>query len=760
MFENGTDFENEVRRIARALWDAPMSDGASMEDGRERDGVFITDEMVHLLECTILRKKDKAEEDIKKLVELTRKYKTKYSMKGIKGWFVTLDEPTADQRSVANKHRDTIVIISYQQFKSQLIDASSYIDGRHSYPFGSMRNPLDEGSNKWDVKYVELDLVDDKGTIWGIKQIAKGLNEGKRFVTLGDYGAGKSTTMREIFLSLAKSYRKNETLKFPIMLNLRDHHGQSNPAEALERHARNIGLKSPNHLVRAWRSGYGILMLDGFDEIATAGWASQVKKLKDIRYRAMELIRKFIEETPNDTGIIISGRSHFFDNTNELKSSLGIREQFTILNLNDFTESQIEEYLKKHSWTNRNIPGWLPSRPLLLGYLLSKNFLDNLSEFSNPASGWNELLQRISDREARIEAGIDGETVRTILERLGSKARNTNDGLGRLLSTDIVDAFQQVCGYQPDDRGVVLLQRLPGLGLGAQRHDDGSRQFIDKDLADAVKAGDILRYIQDPFNFPIEDPGKWRISLGPLGREMVLNQFKFYHLKDSHLSTAISQAANKNDYYFLASDLLQVLQEGNLNYSLGNITISDVHLQDIGFDDESNDYSNITYKDCIFDRIDISPGIDSKKLPIFKSCMFASICGLISEADMPKEKFTDTCVYEEFESSTKTTNAILDTHQPIGVKVLLTVLKKLYMQSGSGRKNSALYRGLDQRSRSLVPQIIQLLKAENLITKAPTGDDTVWLPTRSAGIRVKQIILAPTTSTDPLISKASKLIEH
>jgi hypothetical protein len=150
MFNNGTDFENEVRRIARALWDSPISDGAIIEDGRERDGVFITEEMVHLLECTMDRTKKKAEEDVAKLVKLAAKYKMKYQMKGIKGWFVTLDEPTADQRTVAHQHRDAIVIISYQQFKSQLIDASSYVDYRHSYPFGSMRNP--GRGKRWQFK--------------------------------------------------------------------------------------------------------------------------------------------------------------------------------------------------------------------------------------------------------------------------------------------------------------------------------------------------------------------------------------------------------------------------------------------------------------------------------------------------------------------------------------------------------------------------------------------------------------------------------
>ena len=97
----------------------------------------------------------------------------------------------------------------------------------------------------------------------------------------------------------------------------------------------------------------------------------------------------------------------------------------------------------------------------------------------------------------------------------------------------------------------------------------------------------------------------------------------------------------------------------------------------------------------------------------------------------------------------------LQAQQPLGVRVLLTTLKKLYLQSGSGRKNSALFRGLDQRGRALVPEIIQLLKSEGLIIKA--GDDEIWIPTRSESLRVKQIMAAPFASRDALIIKASKL---
>ena len=42
----------EVLRIARHLWPSAAFGGAAIEEGRERDGIFVTEEMVHLIEAT------------------------------------------------------------------------------------------------------------------------------------------------------------------------------------------------------------------------------------------------------------------------------------------------------------------------------------------------------------------------------------------------------------------------------------------------------------------------------------------------------------------------------------------------------------------------------------------------------------------------------------------------------------------------------------------------------------------------------------
>lgn len=100
MYASDRAFEDEVRRIARLLWPTGEYGGALIEDGRERDGIFETEDYVHIVECTTSRSKQKAVEDHSKLDKLGRQLAGRFPQRFVKGWFITLEEPTADQREV------------------------------------------------------------------------------------------------------------------------------------------------------------------------------------------------------------------------------------------------------------------------------------------------------------------------------------------------------------------------------------------------------------------------------------------------------------------------------------------------------------------------------------------------------------------------------------------------------------------------------------------------------------------------------------
>lgn len=773
MFEDDKAFENEVRRIARLLWSTSASGGAEMIDGQERDGIFITSEMVHIIECTTSPSKKKAIEDGRKLAKLVKdmRVQSRYRLKSVKGWFITKNEPTADQRTVIRELDEAVQTLSFEDFKSMIIDAMSYLDLRQRYQFGSMRDP-ETGKQMNNVDYIQLDMVSDTGQEWNVSTVASALNEGRNFVMLGDYGAGKSTTMREIFFALSKSYRSKHSLRFPILLNLGDHHGQTVPAEALHRHASNIGYSNPEHLVRAWRAGYVTLLLDGFDEIVTPGWFGPVNKLAMRRRESMELVRKFIADTPDGSGIAISGRLHFFDSKVELDSALGIRTEssngpsygivplFVRLNLDDFTEEQIKEYLQKRGWSQNVIPSWLPSRPLLVGYLAAKRVFEDVVHLGanlSPAEGWDQLLTLISNREAQAEMRVDGETIRRLIERLATKARSSSDGLGPLHNHDIVESFTQVVGYPPDERGITLIQRLPGLGVS--KAEDGSRVFLDKDFADAARSGDIYRYIEHPFvkETYIDESRYWRSSLEQLGVEIVTNRCRGNGFTPRKFAAAAEKAAEQSEYGTLCADVIQATNESGYGYDGDRIIIADVVFSEVHFGDQNKDFTKITFQECSFQVLDLDIAADSRVLPVFRKCLFSLVEGRTSKAHLPVDNFIE-CIVESFSQSAGTNDAIMNLPLPLGNRVLLTVLKKLYQQRGSGRKQSALTRGLDQSARALVPDVLDILRQDNFAIEsgASAGKETVWLPVRDRGAQVRSF-LETRSPTDTLLQKSSAL---
>ncbi len=754
MYSTSHEFEDEVRRIARFLWPDAAFGGAEMNDGREGDGTFETEEYVHFIECTTSKTKDKAIKDCEKLEKLLRKAGGRVPHKFAKGWFITRDEPHAEQREVVKKYHGKIVICSFDQFRAQLVDARSYLNLRFKAPFGSVRNPA-TGSAEFAVEYVPLGIVDDRGTSYSVEEVIARLDRGERFVLTGDYGAGKSSTAREIFSNRGKALWQNRSAAFTLMLNLREHHGQKDPVEAIERHARGIGFSSPSSLVRAWRAGFCHVILDGFDEIASAGWAGTTKRLRDLRYRSMELLREFIRQTPRSSGILITGREHYFDSPQELRVALALPENHPSLKLQEFTPSQVRDFLAKLGWSD-GVPAWLPTRPLLLAYLASNELLkpDTIGDVSVPPSrGWHELLERISQRESEIEAGLDPGTIRLLIERLATKARGSLDGIGPLSSDVIRETFIELCGYAPDDRGAVLLQRLPG--LGGVSAEDGSRVFIDQDYVEAARAGDVFRFCDDPFGNAL-DGQRWESAMRPVGIGVASYRCSLAGHSRGKLNAAL-MAAYDGEMQALCLDIALVMTENG--YAPGD---KPLYLKELSCEslvvEEGLNLSNLELQDSIVGRLELGVSLPPETCPVFRRCHFGRIEGRTGMKDLPKDKFPD-CTVDEFELGNQTTNAILNLPLPLTVKVLLTILKKLFAQSGTGRKESALKRGLDAKGQSVVPSVLELIRKHGFAVRTKMQDDVVWLPSKGDGCRARALSMlsGPMTSKDKLIEEAKDL---
>lgn len=169
------------------------------------------------------------------------------------------------------------------------------------------------------------------------------------------------------------------------------------------------------------------------------------------------------------------------------------------------------------------------------------------------------------------------------------------------------------------------------------------------------------------------------------------------------------------------------------------------------------DYSNVVVKNSVISHLYIDSEILDSYLPVFSNCLFGTVDGRLGRSDLPAKKFDMGCEFEEFASRTTTTSEIMRAEISEGIAVLLTILRKLFLQSGSGRQESALYRGLDHRTKRLVPGVLSILQSEGVVTKLRTSNRTIWVPSRNQINRVRKIINSPTRSNDVLVAKCSDL---
>jgi hypothetical protein len=758
--EDEVHFEAEVLRVARALWakDKPFQ-GSMMLQGAERDGVFVGDDLIAVVEATVSRRVDKAQKDGDKLKQACERLAKQNPLKAVKGYFVTREEPTAEQRQYIDRLKAGVVACSFAQLRSLLINSREYLTVRANYAFGSARN-LETGEAANLDDYVPIGLIEmaDNGArkSHSVSQIVDRISKGSTTVLLGDFGAGKSMTMREVHNGLASKHLKDASLPFPVTLNLRDHQGQRDPDEAIRRHCQTIGYEDSTKLVRAWRAGQVHILLDGFDEIATTGWLGQAVNLRDIRRKSVELIRKFVDQTPSSGGLFVTGRRHLFDSVAEMKNALGISSKAPlVLSTDEFTESQVFDYLASRGWDG-SLPNWLPPRPLLLGYLSTSGSIERVigdGSQVGAAEGWDALLEKICEREAKIELGLDGGTVRQVLERLATIARDRGDGLGPVLPSDLADAFEQVCGYSPDEGSYVIVQRMPGLGV--LDPVDGSRHFVDSALADAARAGDVVRYVHSSgADFPFDSVQGSAVPMGELGLSVAEFQSDRAGITSAHAASMASRLEKTGKSSAVVLDVARLALLLGPKQTFPALRFEALNIQTMTFADAEADLSALHFENCLIETLDLTEYDGNHALPTFSNCLFGTVLGSGGIDALPSGHFSD-CSFEAFDPSSKTTRGILampglSSRQ----KVMLSVLKKVYLQAGGGRREGALSRGLDANQKLLVPEVLTMLVSAGLLVRGKSGANVIFNAVRGPAPRVRRMIEAGASSDDQLLTQA------
>jgi hypothetical protein len=265
-------------------------------------------------------------------------------------------------------------------------------------------------------------------------------------------------------------------------------------------------------------------------------------------------------------------------------------------------------------------------------------------------------------------------------------------------------------------------------------------------------------YCDDPFGFPKQLFRGGEISLGDVGMGVVMSRLETRSISCGKLGAALDRANKEEDLDSLLFDLVRLMIERSCVIE-SPLVLRGVVVDEIELTSASQGYVRLRFRDCYFGRLLLDADLDPKSLPRFESCYFGDVDGRASLKDLPKGVFDSECEFGKFSEQPETTAAIQGMSLPIGTIIMLTVLKKIFFQSGSGRKENALHRGLDHQARRLVPAVLHLLQKEGLISpyKRAGLSMKIWHPDRTQRARVGRLIASPRTAEDALINASADI---
>lgn len=753
--DNGKEFEARAVAIARAIYDPSGTQGATMFQGREHDAVFITDQAVVAFEFTQLEKKEKARSDAEKIrdILLYMRRKPENLHRFVNGFFVTEKEPTAEQRDVvARVARDAqieIKCVSLVTLRRSLIDTEEYIAKRESAPFGStaFKLPSGGGPSIQGFDYVEPTIRDRQSRgERSLSDIEAAAVEGARLALLGDFGSGKSEAMLQLFRRLRKRYFKDPSnARFPLHINLRDCYGLRTPTEVVRRHAEEIGFARESTLVAAWRAGSSILLLDGFDELVPTRWVGGARNLKQVRWQALEPVRRLVNETPGECGIVITGRAQYFSTTNELLECLGL-DSSPVYELDDLSDDQVEELI---GGTRESVPDWVPRRVLLLRFLIENRLLPLLSSGPDAevSDSWLRMIDLIAAREADRITSVTRDSVRKLISRIATIARSESDNLGSISVDAMKVAFREVCGYEPDEEGLQLLLRLPGLSNQEVDRGGGNREelrrFIDIDLANSAYGLDLAEYVAAPYSaHPLADSASWTASSGELEVSVASAHLMDNGYEASQCAHSISRRLDASKFDAVLLDVCNLGDYMGLNLNGPAPFFSELIIEKITLTSDTPNLNRSTFRDCLIDVLDVSDLPSDGIMPTFQRCAIDNLDGWTQIPDRFLPNFDAECEIDKL-TAPVSTSMLKELSVDPDTRVALVVLRKVFLQAGSGRRISALPRGIPPIDRPRVPAVTSRLVSMGYVERVTHRGQDLVRPVREKRGEVLEILSAP-----------------
>lgn len=726
--ETWQSLEDKVRWIAEIKWATPCA--AEDIAGVRIDAVCkISNEEWVVIEISKENNLRKLREDLAKM--MTVKHALWARQIFARCFFVTSSDENPSLRESAESNG--VRYFTDREFEATFIGGSRYVHERLLRPFGSAVK-IDSGEID-DAPYVPISYVDSSGE-WTVERISEELQNGHKFVLLGEFGSGKSRCTMQTFYALTSNAHNPP----PLAIDLRDAWGKQTFNSIIREHLEDLGLADiSDQMLRSITRGHSPILLDGFDELGTQSWSTAPEKMAEIRAAATKGVREVVTKSQK-CGLLISGRDHYFSSDDEMLRLLGLPESTTILRCPEqFTVAQARRYLDGIN-DKLELPQWLPRKPLIC-QLVASLPTDDVTRLAASSTGevdfFEKSLDVICERETRISPIIDGASLRTLLIRLALHTKETNDIQNRLSPDDVNTQFKVVTGVFPGAESSVLLQKLPYLGRFEAESAD--RVFIDDYVREGLAGIGMHMLASRMLSF--ETAEDWRKPLGAFGLRVWAECMEF----GSALAFARQEASHGR--YQAACDFVAASLAGDSDQiDYDGLSLVDAFMSQALLVDKK--ISNLSLSEVYIETAYVD-GIEWDNVHIGNSYIDA-IYGVASYADLPGI-FREGLIVGRFDSVGMNTSAISTLDLTDSQKTLLSIVQKLFFQRGSGRKEGALFRGTAQYwDPAAATAVLKIMLKEDIVTISQGDEGKIYVPNRKHTRRMGEIRSQRKGSTDPL----------
>lgn len=738
-------FEQRIRDIASFRWNKPAV--AETIAGVKCDCVLKEFDRWIVVEITQENNLQKVRTDISKLLTVRNYLFTE----GIfcQCYFVMHDKPTDSMRQSGEAQK--VKVMSGTEFQNEYFEYDNYLFSRKQKQFGSLIN-VDTGRPEENF-YIKVTYRNQKdGNELYVEDIIKLLKKGRKIILKGDFGLGKSRCIKEIFDYMSRDCLENP---YVIAINLRDHWGAKRAQEILSRHFEDMGLTAGN-IIKTFENANFVYLLDGFDEIGTQSWSSDMQRMQHIREISVCALKDLISKVQG--GILITGRDYYFNSDDEMLSCLGLdgnqtiilecHSEFTEKELLDFISQNIPELSEKDKI--EQLPVWFPKRPLVIQLMhkYAETLFSEEHTLDDICSFWYVLLSKICEREAKIYPALNPEVIKKVLLYLADLTRFRIDNMGPITQNDLSDAFVSATGTTPTDETTIMLQRLPSLGRISA--DSPDRQFLDNFILDGLRAESIIQLSKSWTSEIFQK--EWINPLNQIGLS-ILSEYieKDSKRRDSFYYIARSASSGKNQV--LGADIVSALcmcSEDCVDFK--GVVIDGGCFSYLSF--EGKEIHELVILNSIIDRLDLTNSKIVESVEIRKS-IISTIYGVSSRSSIPAQ-FCD-CEVKQFEllaTNTLVKRARLSNSQ----KILVEMIRKLFFQPGKGRKEGTLLRETAGSSYKKISQsILSELINEKLVKIVSGNEGDVYKPIRKETGRMTKMLTDLTLSKDPLWIKVSEM---